>query len=341
MSRRIILTFKQHRFEVVASIVMCLVVTVGAVVEALRLDSIAIPDGCDPYAVLYGGFNSQLSPACREASQAWVGIRNGFDMRLLGPLPQVLPFVLGLLLGAPLVAREIENGTAPLSWALAGSRRNWLAARIGAMILLIVPLLLAVGLASDFLEGATTRGLNPWANFTDYMGRGVPLVFWGLAALAGTAALGTLIGRTMPALLLAMVICLFVRGAWDGGMNRTVLMPLSQVLVSPAEIDSGLTSMNDWSGLVVYQETYVDGKPWFGDINAWYNEHMTPTTDPGGNVITTMPVMDPSQMPYSVPFGIPGSGYWPIVILESGILVAGSMFCGAVALFWVGRRRPY
>jgi len=36
------------------------------------------------------------------------------------------------------VARELEQGTAPLSWALAGARWKWLAGRILAALLLIV-----------------------------------------------------------------------------------------------------------------------------------------------------------------------------------------------------------
>jgi hypothetical protein len=45
--------------------------------------------------------------------------------------------------------------------------------------------------------------------------------------------------------------------------------------------------------------------------------------------------------PQSISYYILGSQYWLVVGLESGILLAGSLFCGAIALAWVGRRRPY
>jgi ABC-type transport system involved in multi-copper enzyme maturation permease subunit len=338
---RIRLTLKQSRFEVAAAIILCIGVAVAAIVEALRLNSVNLPAGCYPYAA-QNGFQPGMTLACFSASSQWLAIHDSFDVRLITPLPQVLPFVVGIMLGAPLVAREIEHGTAPLSWALAGSRRRWLAARIGAVVPLIVPLLLMLGLASDFLAGATVPGLNPWADFGNYMGRGIPLVFWGLAAFAGTAALGTLIGRTAPAMLLAVVICVLVRGTWDPGMNRTVLPPLSQVLATQADIANGTPWGNETnSALIVYTEMYLDGKPWSGDINAWYQANMTTTVDSNGNVIQSMGPTDPSQMPTDVPFGIPGGEYWPIVALECGILFLGSLLFAGVALFRVDGRRPY
>ncbi len=341
MITRTFLILKQHRFEVAAAVALCLGVTVAAIVEALRLNAVQIPVGCDPYTVLYMSFGDQVSPACRAASQQWVDVHDGWDMNLIRPLPQMLPFLIGIILGAPLVAREIENGTAPLSWALAGSRRRWLVARMGAMVLLIVPLLLAVGLAADFLEGAGVRGLNPWANFIDYMSRGVPLVFWGLAAFAGTVALGTLLGRSMPAIVLALVVCVLARGAWEQGMNHYVLRPMSGLLPSQSEVASGMVWFEE-GDLVVYSETYLNGKPWDGDINQWWEEHMTTVVDADGNWIGTGPDnLQPSEMPYSVPFGFHGNQYWPVVALECAILLLGSLLCAAIALFRVEHRRPY
>jgi hypothetical protein len=38
---------------------------------------------------------------------------------------------------------------------------------------------------------------------------------------------------------------------------------------------------------------------------------------------------------------IRGVDYWLVTRLECTALLAGSLFCGAIALFWVGRRKPY
>jgi hypothetical protein len=53
------------------------------------------------------------------------------------------------------------------------------------------------------------------------------------------------------------------------------------------------------------------------------------------------PAIDPSHMPQQVLYVIPGSWYWQTVALESGLLLLGSLFCGAIAFVWVDRRRPY
>jgi len=87
--------------------------------------------------------------------------------------------------------------------------------------------MLAVGLAAEVLEGALDPGVDTHAAFQNYLGRGSFDLFWALAAFAGTVTLGTLFGRTMPALIVAFVVCVFVRVAWDPGMARIVLRPMA------------------------------------------------------------------------------------------------------------------
>jgi hypothetical protein len=347
MLDRIRLTYKQHRFEVIATVALCLGVTIGAIVEALRLNAVSIPAGCDPYSSQYAGYGGlgdqgpQVSAACLAASRRWLEIRQSYDMGLIRPLSQAVPFVVGIMLGAPLVAREIENGTAPLSWALAGSRRRWLAARMGAIVLLLVPLLLAVGLSADFLAAPSSPGLNVYASFSEYMARGIPLVCWGLAAFAGTVALGTLLGRTLPAVFLAVVICVLARGTWEQGMNHYVLRPFAQVLADDSVIATGAVWSEGYNNnLVVYEEIYLDGKPWSGSMEEWWMEHPM-TVDANGMVISGPDPTKPWEMPYFVPFGFHGSMYWPIVALECALLFLGSLLCAGIALVRVERRRPY
>jgi ABC-type transport system involved in multi-copper enzyme maturation permease subunit len=355
MRARIILTLKQHRFETITAVVLCLGVAIAGLVEAYRLNSIQFPAGCVPS----GGYNFDPMRAptpCDAATKAFYDLLWSFDMNLVKLFEQLLPFIVGVTFGAVLVAREIEQGTAPLSWALAGSRRRWLAGKLLAVVILIVPLLLIAGLAADVREGATNPGIDPHASFYYYADRGVFLVFWGLAALCGTVALGTITGRTLPAVLLALVVCVLARGMWEQAWNRTILR---QIAVAQDTNGSSRWGTDLW----VYQtnEYYLDGKVWTGDINVWFDQNLicaggptpAPSASPSAAPSSDMAVpIGPKCMaggtlpgnlapPMPITYVIPGNQYWPVVALESAVLFVGAVFCAAVALVWVERRRPY
>jgi hypothetical protein len=275
-------------------------------------------------------------------------------MNIIRLMLLLAPILVGMIYGAPIVARELEQGTAPLSWALSGSRRRWLLGKVLAGVALIVPLMLAVGLAADVLQGALSPGLNIYAAFENSMGRGVMDVFWALAAFAGTLALGALIGRTLPALILALVICFFARTLWEPAMTHFVLRPLA-VQQATQQSYSGYYQGSADMGL--YAVWYMDGKPFTGDPNEWWMTHQpalpSPAADPNasGGPGTGVPIAitpdsgtsgtDQIDGPYMVEFVIPGSQYWLITALESGMLLLGSLLFAAVAFFRVERRRPY
>jgi hypothetical protein len=359
MLTRIWLTYKQHRFETIAIALVCLGLAAAALIEAYRLNSINVPLKC--LENWQGGYMvgpgqppvDAATQHCNDLAQAFSDVKNGTDAGLVRMLLVFVPLLVGIIFGAPIVAREIETGTAPLSWALSGSRRRWLLGKVLAGVLLIVPLMLVVGLAADVFEAAQSPDLNIYASYVDYVSRGVIVVFWALAAFAGTFALGTLLGRTMPAVIVALVVCFFVRGSWEAGMNHFVLRPFA---VQASLEQSAISTPDSWyNDIPLYQTVYMDGKPWDGDVNAWWMEHQqvqvsaTPDASgivPGGgepvyiDPATNKP-LDPSQVPTYVNFVIPGAWYWNVVALESGLLLLGSLFCGAIAFVWVDRRRPY
>ena len=231
MLTRIRLTLKQHRFETIAISVVCVGLAVAALIEAFRLNSLKVPLSCLPTGYYYGPAGMSMSssgdPHCQALADAFYHLQFGTDMGLVRLLLVLAPVLAGIVLGAPLVAREIEQGTAPLSWALSGSRRRWLLGKVLAGVVLLVPLMLADGLAAEVLEGALDPGVDTHAVYDDSMIRGFVPVFWALAAFAGTFTLGTLFGRTMPALIVALIVCFFVRGLWETGMARIVLRPIA------------------------------------------------------------------------------------------------------------------
>ena len=68
----------------------------------------------------------------------------------------VVPAVIGVFWGAPLVARELETGTHRLAWNQSVTRTRWLAAKLGVAVLATA----VVGRRShpgDHLVGAPDR----------------------------------------------------------------------------------------------------------------------------------------------------------------------------------------
>jgi len=352
---RIWLTYKQHRFETIAIVVVCLGVAVAALIEAYRLNSLNVSMAC--FNSWQGPLQYNQSPTaeqirCAPLVESFQNIQSSTDLNIVRLLLFLAPIVTGIVFGAPMVARELEQGTAPLSWSLSGSRRRWLLGKVLAGAVLLVPLMLVVGLAADVLQSAYSPGMNVYAAFENYLGRGVIDVFWALAAFAGTLALGTLLSRTLPAVIVGLVVSLFVYVMWGPAMTHFVLRPLAVQQSDQNSYSGGWFSGT--TDLPVSMEVYMDGKPFTGDVNEWWQEHQpvevaispdpnatadpNATPGPGGPVLIYQPPVD---APYYINYVIPGSQYWAITALESGLLFLGTLFCLGVAFVWVERRRPY
>jgi len=269
-----------------------------------------------------------MAAACQLPSQRFTEALNSWDVGIVSSLGDVLPFFVGITMGAPLVARELEQGTAPLSWALAGARWKWLAGKVLAALLLIVPLLLIAGLAADVLRGAQEPGIDPHASFDYFTSRGVFFVLWGVAALMGTVALGTLYGRTMPVVIVALIACLFARATWERLTDAYVLHGMAALQMPDASSPGEL---------LVYQSDvlYLDGKVYTG-TDCWLSNGVPECQYASGDE------PDPSSIgPQLAWYVVTGDNYWRVVGFESAIMLAGSLLFGIVAFVRVERRRPY
>jgi hypothetical protein len=123
----------------------------------------------------------------------------------LYPLLAALPFVVGGLLGGPVIARELETGTGRLTWSLTASRVRWLAWRIAPLLALTIVLLVPAALAGSALIHAQTL-LDPTYYFADDHIRGAALVARGLATFGVGLLAGVLWRRTLSALIVTAVV---------------------------------------------------------------------------------------------------------------------------------------
>jgi hypothetical protein len=142
--------------------------------------------------------------ACASAKTAFLASYRWMQV-LAPPLLLVLPALLGMFWGAPLVARELETGTFRLAWTQSVTRKRWLAVKLAV-----------AGLASIAVAGLLSLLLTWWFSPIDRVQanvltpsmfgvRGIVPVGYAAFAFALGVTAGTLLRRTIPAMALTLV----------------------------------------------------------------------------------------------------------------------------------------
>lgn len=124
-------------------------------------------------------------------------------LQWLGSGLLLLPAVLGVFWGAPLVARELETGTYRMAWTQSITRTRWLAVKMGT-----------VGLGSLAVTGLLSLMLTWWAQpldeasgdrFGSFSERGIVPIGYAAFAFSLGVASGLVIRRTVPAMALTLI----------------------------------------------------------------------------------------------------------------------------------------
>ena len=129
----------------------------------------------------------------------------------------IVPVLIGMFWGAPLVARELETGTFRLAWTQSVSRMRWLLVKLGL-----------VGLASAAVGGLLSLMVTWWFSPIDKVNQdrfgaaafgthGFVPAGYALFAFALGATTGLLFRRTLPAMavtLVGFVVARFAVAYW-------------------------------------------------------------------------------------------------------------------------------
>jgi hypothetical protein len=236
---------------------------------------------------------------------------------------------MGLVLGVPLVSREIEHRTAGMAWTLSRSRTWWLARRVAFLALLIVGLLLALSIAGEVLASAQMPSLHLDRDFAWYGRRGALIVVRGLAALGIGVLVGAWLGRVIPALLVAIVASVLIFSGISLGMDRWME---GDAIVQPFGLDrAGGRSLGQRIELPSGQLVTYGDFPFRGDTWDVEGEIFAAAADIG----------HPDRIiGWDRELLVPGPLYPQIVLRESAVVGGTAVLLALATIFVVGRRRP-
>jgi hypothetical protein len=143
-------------------------------------------------------------------------------------LTVVVPCLLGVFWGAPLVAREFETGTSQFAWMQSIPRSRWLAVTVGCV-------LLAAAAWGGAVSGLVTWWSSPMnalqqQNFqpAQFDIQGIVPIGYALFAVALGIAAGALLRRTLPAMAVTLVGFTVVRLLISEDFRSRYLTPMTK-----------------------------------------------------------------------------------------------------------------
>jgi hypothetical protein len=125
------------------------------------------------------------------------------------------PAVIGLFWGAPLIARELETGTAALAWNQSVTRTRWLAVKlaIGGLTAMVVTEALslmqtwwAVPISQAVADGSGSGVAQSRFSQLNFATHGITPIGYAAFAFALGVTAGALIRRTVPAMAVTLAI---------------------------------------------------------------------------------------------------------------------------------------
>lgn len=236
----------------------------------------------------------------------------------------VLPALAGAFIGAPLVAREIENGTHRLAWTQGVTRTRWLFTKLG---LLFVPLMAAAALVG-IMEVYLINTMGPQPNHWNWFDQQAPMtVAATVFALALGVASGAVIGRSIPSMAVTLIGVVAVRFCLGVFARAHYVTPLLFSTNDPfGNTGLGVNPSAWWLDMPVYRD--ASGQTITGSQAFPFN---------GGTPADAVAYWKDHGISM-VQYYQPGDRFWTFQSIESGILMALAIVLLAIGVYWVMRR---
>lgn len=192
-------TWRQHRLALAGTVALLAVLGLLMLVNGLAAHSHGL-----------GRVSCHTAGGCYNPGYA--GTASSFATFL-----QVMPALIGVFVGGPLLAREFETGTFRFAWTQECGRLRWVTAKLVLLAALVTAGVAGLSLVTSwYTQPFITAGLVSGIRPTFFNVRGVNFTAWTLAAFAIAVFAGASIKRVIPAMAAALA-------AWAGLFFVTTL----------------------------------------------------------------------------------------------------------------------
>ena len=308
-------TWRQHRNQALYGAGALVVLALVLVLTGLHMASV---------------FRASGLSTCQTNQGDCAALANSFSGRFkaleaVGVLLMVLPLFAGVFWGAPVVARELEQGTHRLAWTQSVTRTQWITTKLTALLvttaLAMALLTVLVGWWLGPLAKSDVGRMQPVA--FDVQGI-VPIAYTAFAIALGIAA-GAIARKTLPAMGITLAVFTAIRVA----ILELVRPHYQAALHADQPVKLAHLGSADHVGL-----------------QDWILSQAT--VDRAGHAVPDLPKLCPNlpTVPQCVrAHGIhlletwqPASRFWLFQSMEAAIFTALTVALIALSIWWVRRR---
>ncbi|GLW28223.1 ABC transporter permease subunit [Actinoplanes regularis] len=334
------LAWRQFRTQAIAG-AACLVLLLGAVLLTWQqVSDLATSTG---YTGCAG--DACLAAAENFADRFQLGLSHHVYLATIGAL-YLMPALIGVFWGAPVVARELETGTYRMVFSQSVGRGRWLLIKVAIG-----------GLTAALGAGLFSLLLTRWAQRIDSASgdRITPLIFAGRGIVPiGYAALAFVVGVTVGMVLRRTVVAMAVTLLVVAGLQVAAPMVVRPWLAQPITVVKPLDVSKlegigmDVDSLQMHLRAEAD------QPGAWIvaNEVVTSTgalfvgpadaetclPRPGGTGPERCQKWLSTQNLSQKLTYVPGSKFWTLQWREFGLLVVLTLVLTLFSLWWIRRR---
>jgi hypothetical protein len=287
--------------------------------------------------VAYDDLGSCIPPITTDACRIqWSSFVDGHgDRGLMGPLLVVLPGIVGAVVGAPLIGRELESGVFRYSWTQGAGRMRWAVAVIVPVAIVSVILVGVLGLLVTWRNAPMVdSGAAQRLDTSTFPTTGLAVVGWTLLGVSAGVLAGLLWERVVPAVATTFA-------AWFGlAYLASVLRPhLLTPLTTKGEVPVGGLEMSEhWTkgGTPV---SLAEVGSALDKVGVTMSEDGFSAQGDKGSAAPPDPITYLSEHGYAhVHSYQPDSRYWTFQWIEFSWLVLVSVVLLGIT-FWLVRRR--